>query len=73
MKRNHKRSLFLGSLLTTLLVGCSSTYLLDDRSAADKNISPAAIHYFNDAFVQVRDQRIRKKGIDFKQLYQASP
>ncbi|SEW49810.1 S41 family peptidase [Chitinophaga arvensicola] len=70
--RRHTHVLFFGALLAALFTGCSTTYLLDDREAARKNISPAALHYFNDAFVQVRNQSIRKKDIDFKQLYQAS-
>jgi hypothetical protein len=67
--RRHTSGLFFGALLASLFTGCTSTYLLDDRRAARKNISPAALHYFNDAFVQVRHQSIRKKDVDFKQLY----
>ncbi len=71
-RSKRRKGLFFGALLTTLLAGCSSTYLLDDRGASRKNISPVALRYFNEAFVQVRDQSFRKKEIDFKLLYQAS-
>ncbi|MFB6456412.1 S41 family peptidase [Chitinophaga sp. Hz27] len=61
-------------LFTTTIViySCKSNYLLSEREAAQLHISPTALQYFNEAFIQVSRESYRKKEIDFKQLYQAS-
>lgn len=62
---------YTGLLLAAMVAGsgCKSSFLLKEQDAAAKNISPAALHYFNDAFVQVSDNSFRKKETDFRQLY----
>src|SRR3982750_2764032 len=46
--------------------------LSGSQPIAQGNISPDALRYFNDAFSQVRDHALKKKSIDFDQLYKES-
>ncbi|NIG56695.1 S41 family peptidase [Chitinophaga sp. Cy-1792] len=67
MIRFYSKSMFLIGAMA--VAGCSRSYLLTSREAAQQHISPVAIHYFNTAFQQVSSQSYFKKDIDFKQLY----
>ena len=51
---------------------CAQSQLSGSLPAAYGNISPDALRYFDDAFRQVRDHALKKKNIDFEQLYKES-